>query len=56
MTDSLTDRYTDLSFALGNKLLGILDEKQHRDVRAIKYRVVSQDRFCYQGCYRRRGI
>lgn len=25
----LNDRYTDLSFALGNKLLGILDEKQH---------------------------
>lgn len=25
------DRYTDLSFALGNKLLGILDEKQHRE-------------------------
>ena len=27
----LIDRYTDLSFALGNKLLGILDEKQHRE-------------------------
>ena len=27
----LNDRYTDLSFALGNKLLGILDEKQHRE-------------------------
>ena len=27
----LVDRYTDLSFALGNKLLGILDEKQHRE-------------------------
>ena len=26
----LNDRYTDLSFALGNKLLGVLDEKQHR--------------------------
>ena len=25
------DRYTDLSFALGNKLLGILNEKQHRE-------------------------
>ena len=25
------DRYTDLSFALGNKLLGIFDEKQHRE-------------------------
>ena len=25
----LNDRYTDLSFALGNRLLGILDEKQH---------------------------
>ena len=25
------DRYTDLSFALGNKLLGVLDEKQHRE-------------------------
>ncbi|MFR2880581.1 MAG: LPD25 domain-containing protein [Lachnospiraceae bacterium] len=25
------DRFTDLSFALGNKLLGILDEKQHRE-------------------------
>lgn len=25
------DRYTNLSFALGNKLLGILDEKQHRE-------------------------
>ncbi len=27
----LHDRYTDLNFALGNKLLGILDEKQHRE-------------------------
>lgn len=27
----LNDRYTDLSFALGNKLFGILDEKQHRE-------------------------
>ena len=27
----LNDRYTDLSFALGNKLLGIFDEKQHRE-------------------------
>ena len=27
----LNDRYTDLSFALGNKLLGILGEKQHRE-------------------------
>ena len=27
----LNDRYTDLSFALGNKPLGILDEKQHRE-------------------------
>lgn len=27
----LNDRYTDLNFALGNKLLGILDEKQHRE-------------------------
>lgn len=27
----LNDRYTDLSFALGNKLLGILEEKQHRE-------------------------
>ena len=27
----LNDSYTDLSFALGNKLLGILDEKQHRE-------------------------
>lgn len=27
----LNDRYTDLSFALGNKLLSILDEKQHRE-------------------------
>ena len=27
----LNDRYTDLSFALGNKLLGVLDEKQHRE-------------------------
>ena len=25
------DRYTDLSFALGNYLLGVLDEKQHRE-------------------------
>ena len=25
------DRFTDLSFALGNKLLGVLDEKQHRE-------------------------
>ena len=27
----LNDRYTDLSFALGNYLLGVLDEKQHRE-------------------------
>ena len=27
----LNDRFTDLSFVLGNKLLGILDEKQHRE-------------------------
>ena len=27
----LNDRYTNLSFALGNRLLGILDEKQHRE-------------------------
>ena len=27
----LNDRYTELSFALGNSLLGILDEKQHRE-------------------------
>ena len=27
----LNDRYTDLSFALGNKLLGVLDKKQHRE-------------------------
>ena len=27
----LNDRYTDLSFALGNKLLGILGEKQHSE-------------------------
>ena len=27
----LNERYTDLNFALGNKLLGILDEKQHRE-------------------------
>ena len=27
----LNDRYTDLNFALGNKLIGILDEKQHRE-------------------------
>lgn len=25
------DRYTNLSFALGNRLLGVLDEKQHRE-------------------------
>ena len=25
------DRYTDLNFALGNRLLGVLDEKQHRE-------------------------
>lgn len=25
------DRFTDFSFALGNKLLGVLDEKQHRE-------------------------
>ena len=25
------DRYTELSFALGNRLLGVLDEKQHRE-------------------------
>ncbi|MFR0759139.1 MAG: LPD25 domain-containing protein [[Clostridium] innocuum] len=27
----LKDRYTNLSFALGNYLLGVLDEKQHRE-------------------------
>ena len=27
----LNDRFTDLSFALGNRLLGVLDEKQHRE-------------------------
>ena len=27
----LDDRFTDLSFALGNRLLGVLDEKQHRE-------------------------
>ena len=27
----LNDRFTDLSFALGNKLLGVLDEKQHQE-------------------------
>ena len=27
----LNDRFTNLSFALGNKLLGVLDEKQHRE-------------------------
>ena len=27
----LNDRFTDLSFALGNGLLGVLDEKQHRE-------------------------
>ena len=27
----LNDRYMDLSFALGNRLLGVLDEKQHRE-------------------------
>ena len=32
----LNDRYTDLSFALGNKLLGILDEKQHRECEGDK--------------------
>ena len=30
----LKDRYTDLSFALGNYLLGVLDEKQHRERQA----------------------
>ena len=27
----LNDRFTNLSFAIGNKLLGVLDEKQHRE-------------------------
>lgn len=27
----MNDRFTDLSFALGNRLLGVLDEKQHRE-------------------------
>ena len=27
----LNDRFTNLSFALGNRLLGVLDEKQHRE-------------------------
>lgn len=30
----LKDRYTNLSFALGNYLLGVLDEKQHRERQA----------------------
>lgn len=30
----LKDRYTDLSFALGNYLLGVLNEKQHRERQA----------------------
>ena len=30
----LKDPYTDLSFALGNYLLGVLDEKQHRERQA----------------------
>ena len=30
----LKDRYTDLSFALGNYLLGVLDKKQHRERQA----------------------
>ena len=29
--EGLNGQFTDLSFALGNKLLGILDEKQHRE-------------------------
>lgn len=33
----LNDRYTDLSFALCNKLLGILDEKQHREREGDKH-------------------
>lgn len=32
----LNDRYTDLRFALENKLLGILDEKQHRECEGDK--------------------
>ena len=32
---NLNDRYTELNFPLANKLLGILDEKQHRD-REVK--------------------
>lgn len=27
----LNDRFTDLSFAIGNRLLGVLDDKQHRE-------------------------
>lgn len=27
----MNDRYTNLSFSLGNRLLGVLDEKQHRE-------------------------
>ncbi len=30
----LNDRFTELSFALGNRLLGVLDEKQHREREA----------------------
>jgi len=30
-------RYTDLSFALGNHLLGVLDEKQHRERESKEY-------------------
>lgn len=57
----LNDRYTDLSFALGNKLLGILDEKQHREREGDKNigwyhktdfvikAVISGEEFNYEG-------
>ena len=57
----LNDRYTDLSFALGNKLLGILDEKQHREREGDKNigwyhktdfvikAVIGEEEFNYEG-------
>lgn len=59
----LNDRYTDLSFALGNKLLGILDEKQHREREGDKNigwyhktdfvikAVIGGEEFNYEGRY-----
>ena len=45
----LNDRFTDLSFALGNKLLGVLDEKQHRESNLVKCQEENKKDFLEEG-------